>query len=144
MKLTMEQSRRLMQERGIWVTAACDRCRRLLGAVRWTRRGEPGEWCSAPCREGVPGTESVATVRRDTTSRQRIGARPSGRPRKHGNNAGKCRAHRKRLNSVPATRNTPSELTDNTQLADAKNSSGGGHVVRRVAAVVKAPNENRA
>jgi hypothetical protein len=55
MKLTMEQSRRLMQERGIWVTAACDRCRRLLGAVRWTRRGEPGEWCSAPCREGVPG-----------------------------------------------------------------------------------------
>jgi hypothetical protein len=60
MKLTREQSQKLVQERGIWVTNACDRCGRLLGAVRWTRRGEPGEWCSALCRDGVKPEERKA------------------------------------------------------------------------------------
>jgi hypothetical protein len=54
MKLTREQSQKLLRERGIWVTEACDKCRKLLGSVRWTRRGEPGEWCSSLCRDGSP------------------------------------------------------------------------------------------
>ena len=53
MKLTKEQSQKLLRERGIWVTEACDKCGRLLGSVRYTRRGEPGEWCSESCRDGV-------------------------------------------------------------------------------------------
>ena len=53
MRLTTAQSEQLLERHGIWVTAACDECGKLLGAVRWTRRGEPGEWCSALCRDGV-------------------------------------------------------------------------------------------
>jgi hypothetical protein len=53
MKLTKEQSQKLLRERGIWITNACDKCGQLLGAVRWTRRGELGEWCSAECRDGI-------------------------------------------------------------------------------------------
>jgi hypothetical protein len=60
MKLSQEQSKRLLQERGIWITEACDKCGRLLGSVRWTRRGEPGEWCSAACRDEVSHGERKA------------------------------------------------------------------------------------
>jgi hypothetical protein len=141
MKLTRERSQKLLQERGIWVTEACDRCGQLLGAVCWTRRGDPGEWCSAACKDGISAPESVATVRLSTAPRQPIGSRPAGRPRKHANNAGKCRAYRKRIKSGSATRNTPRELTENAQLPSAENGSRGGHVVRRTAAVVEAPIE---
>ena len=47
MKLTREQVQKLLQDRGIWVTNACDTCGQLLGAVRWTCKGESGEWCSS-------------------------------------------------------------------------------------------------
>jgi len=137
MNLTREQSQKLLQERGIWVTDACDKCGQLLGAVRRTRRGEPGEWCSAPCRDGTSGPRSIATATQATAHRQRIGARPVGRPRKHENNAEKCRAYRKRLNNGLATRNTPWEVTENAQLANAENGSPAVHVVRRTAAVVE-------
>jgi hypothetical protein len=53
MRLMREQSEKLLREHGVWITEACAKCGRLLGAVRWTRRGEPGEWCSAACRDGV-------------------------------------------------------------------------------------------
>ena len=42
MKLSEEQSRRLLHAHGIHVTEACDRCTRLLGPVRWTTRSLPG------------------------------------------------------------------------------------------------------
>ena len=53
MKLNKEQSRKLLRERAIWIIEACDKCGQLLGSVRWTRRGEPGEWCSKACRDGI-------------------------------------------------------------------------------------------
>jgi len=53
MRLTKAQSEQLLEQHGIWITVACDRCGNLLGAVRWTRRGEAGEWCSELCRDGV-------------------------------------------------------------------------------------------
>jgi hypothetical protein len=127
MKLTKAQSQKLLRERGISVTEACDKCGRLLGSVRWTRRGEPGEWCSAACREGVSvsasAQKSAATMPLASVRRERIGARPAGRPRKHGNNAEKCRHYRQRRKNGLVTGNTPSELTENAQVADAKNSS---------------------
>jgi hypothetical protein len=140
MKLSREQSERLLREHGICVTEACDRCGQLLGSARWTRKGEPGEWCSAACRDGISTPKPVATLRHDTVPR-RIGARPEEQPRKHENNAQKCRAYRKRLKSASTTRNTPWEPTENAQLASAKNGSRGGHVVRETAAVVRAPIE---
>ena len=52
--------------------------------------------------------------------------RPTGRLKKHANNAQKCRSYRERRNSVAVTRNTPSQVIENEQLAAAKN---GSHVV---------------
>jgi hypothetical protein len=127
MKLTREQSQKLLQERGIWVTNACDRCGQLLGAVRWTRRGETGEWCSAECRDGARAKpKASAAVSTEAVRLKRIGARPAGRPKKHASNAEKCRAYRERLQSVRVTRNTPLQVIEISELPDAKNRS---HVV---------------
>jgi hypothetical protein len=41
---------RLLADRGITPTEACDRCGALLGAVRFLREGEVGVWCSRECR----------------------------------------------------------------------------------------------
>jgi hypothetical protein len=52
MKLTSEQTQKLLCDFGIWIAEACDKCGQLLGSVRWTRSGEPEEFCSAACRDG--------------------------------------------------------------------------------------------
>lgn len=52
MHLRTEQQRAL-RERSIYAVSACDKCGQVLGGVRYTRRGEPGEWCSELCRDGV-------------------------------------------------------------------------------------------
>ena len=83
MRLTIDQSRKLLLGHGYYVTEACDKCGTLLGAVRYKRQGEPGEWCSALCRDGIE-----AVVQRE--------ARKCGRPRKHGTNAERQRAYRAR------------------------------------------------
>lgn len=58
--LREELRRRLLEERGIYLTEACDACGQLLGSVRYTRAGESGVWCSRECRDGAeahaPGT----------------------------------------------------------------------------------------
>src|ERR1700691_1317728 len=99
MRLTQGQSQRLLHERGIWVTAACNRCGQLLGSVRWTKKSEPGEWCSAECRDGVTvsAPKLAVTVPPAFVRRKRIGARPAGRTKKHANNAVKQRSYRCRL-----------------------------------------------
>jgi hypothetical protein len=52
MRLTTKQSRELLEEHGCYVNEACEKCGRLLGAVRFTRHGESGVWCSRECRDG--------------------------------------------------------------------------------------------
>lgn len=127
MKLTREQNQKLLRERGIWVTNACDKCGQLLGAVRWTRKDEEGEWCSAECRDGLkPTPRNSAGGPEATASTRRIGARAAGRPRTHSSNAEKQRAYRYRLTSVLALRNSPSQVIQISELAVAKN---GSHVV---------------
>ena len=56
MKLT-EQQQIELRERGIVANEACDKCGTILGAVRFTRRGEPGEWCSRECRDGLAAVQ---------------------------------------------------------------------------------------
>jgi|SRR6516165_12547549 hypothetical protein len=63
MNLTKKQSHTLLHERGMWITEACDKCGRLLGSVRWTRKNEPGEWCSAECRDGIRVARKANTGR---------------------------------------------------------------------------------
>jgi hypothetical protein len=67
MKLFGELRSRLQEERGNYVTEACDRCGQLLGPVCFTRKVEPGVWCSRQCRDGadaqVPGTCKTCKAR---------------------------------------------------------------------------------
>jgi hypothetical protein len=126
MKLTKEQLHRLLRERGIWVTNACDKCGQLLGSARWTRRGELGEWCSATCRDGIKSERLTSAsvelaAAASVKPRRRMGSLPSGRPRMHATNAEKQRSYRSRLKNGLALRNTPSEVIENAQLVDAKN-----------------------
>jgi hypothetical protein len=128
MKLTKKRSQKLLQERGVWVTNACDKCGQLFGAVRWTGKGEPGEWCSAECRDGIKSERSTSAgvelaAAGSAKPQRRIGSRTSGRPRTHATNAEKQRCYRSRLKNGLALRNTPSELIENVQLANAKNGS---------------------
>jgi hypothetical protein len=52
MEISIELRKTLIEERGIYVTEACDSCTQLLGPVRFTRAGESGVWCSRGCRDG--------------------------------------------------------------------------------------------
>lgn len=53
MQLTETQSHEIFTKHGVYVTEACDRCGKILGALRYTRYGKPGEWCSQICRDGL-------------------------------------------------------------------------------------------
>ena len=50
MTLTTTQAYELLAKHGVYALSACDKCGAILGAVRYTRRGEAGEWCSPECR----------------------------------------------------------------------------------------------
>ena len=75
MILSTELQNRLRDEHGICAAEACDRCGQILGAVRFTRAGDSGVWCSRACRDGAhthaPGTcwtcgASLVGLRRGT------------------------------------------------------------------------------
>jgi hypothetical protein len=53
MFISPELRRRLQADTGSCVTEACNRCGRLLGAVRFTRANDSAAWCSRICRDGV-------------------------------------------------------------------------------------------
>jgi len=78
-----------LKQLGVYATEACDRCGRLLAAVRYTRAGDPGAWCSRQCRDGA-GAHALGTCRA-------CGARlPEGKRRgtKYCDDACKQAAHR--------------------------------------------------
>jgi len=58
MKLTSQQSYELLEKHGSYITEICDRCGKGIGPVRFTRKDDPGVWCSRECRDGK---ESRAT-----------------------------------------------------------------------------------
>ena len=76
MKLTEGQNHTLLRAHGIWITEACDKCGRLLGAVRWTRSGESGEWCSEACRDGIKVATSEVSSRRRARRMRLVSATP--------------------------------------------------------------------
>jgi hypothetical protein len=50
MLLTEPQAYELLEKYGVFSREACDKCGQLLGAVRYTRKGDSGVWCSRACR----------------------------------------------------------------------------------------------
>src|ERR1700739_686793 len=118
MKLTRDQSQKLLSERVIWIAEACDKCGKLLGSVRWTCRGEPGEWCSAQCRDGVEAAPQKAKQR----ACRQCGISLQG---KRGASEFFSDGHRKRFAKSSASQNrrliaeTP---IGNQRLTDAQNS----------------------
>lgn len=95
MKLSEEQSRTMQAKHAVCAKEACDGCGRLLGPVRHTRLGEPGEWCSRECRNGADEVARSKTIRK------------GGRPRRHANAAERQRAYRRRraASALEALRN---------------------------------------
>jgi hypothetical protein len=84
MMLREELRRRLLEDRGIYVKEACDKCGQLFGSVCYTRRGDSGVWCSRECRGDA----------------ERPAIRKGGRPRKHRSNAERQQAYRERVLTV--------------------------------------------
>ena len=121
MKLGERQILELRRSHAVCVTEACDACRKVLGAARYTRRGEPGEWCSEVCRDGSAAAQ-VRQVRR------------AGRPRLKLSAKGRVSHRRKQIREA-VNRHRLSVIknglqpADSTQVADAKN---GSHVVQPI------------
>lgn len=84
MKLTSEQQKQIRDKHGICVNEACDRCGHVLAEVRFTRKDEPGEWCSRECRDGVEAAAKYTSTRK------------VGRPRQYESRADRQRAYRTR------------------------------------------------
>jgi hypothetical protein len=110
MRLTEEQSRELFRRTGNYLKEICDRCGKPLGEVRWTRRGESGEFCSALCRDGEA---TIASKRR--------GGRPMKYRNKNERRDANARYQREfRSRHRHGVRKTPSQLDRNKRLAGAK------------------------
>lgn len=103
MKLSAERRKLLREERDIIANEACDACGAILGCVRFTRRGESGEWCSRQCRDGKAQAAELEARR----------AARAGRPRKHNDNAEKQRAYRQRQHPVLDRYETPEIAVSN-------------------------------
>ena len=64
MLLSIELRQQLQVDRGVYVTEACDKCGKLLGPVRFTRRDDSGVWCSRECRDGAEAAQRVKCLSR--------------------------------------------------------------------------------
>lgn len=82
MRLTEAQSRALLAKHGVYVIGVCNECGKILGHVRFTRYGEPGEWCSRECRDGAGREQSNVGVKPGLKLRPER-TRRGGRPRKY-------------------------------------------------------------
>ena len=79
MRLTTEQAYSLLKKRDCYADQACDKCGRILGPRRYTRKDESGEWCSRECR----GDGHQRTIRK------------GGRPRKYESERDRLQAERR-------------------------------------------------
>lgn len=58
MRITTPQAYALLEKYACYVSEACDKCWRVLGAVRFTRKTDSDVWCSRGCRDGVEARTS--------------------------------------------------------------------------------------
>jgi hypothetical protein len=75
MLIANEQSYEALERFGCYVTEACDKCGKFLGPVRYTRRGEPGEWCSPECRGDAERPVRGLVQRKHITFEERLAGR---------------------------------------------------------------------
>lgn len=122
MLLTTQQSYGLLAKHGIFAREICDKCGVVLGAVRFTRRGDAGVWCSRACRGDL----------------ERQATRKGGRPREYESGAQRQRAYRERLGCYE----TPSKIVRNKGLADTKSGSLALPLTRPTSAQETACSEN--
>ena len=79
MKLTTEQAYQALVKHGCFLTAACDKCGKLLAELRFTRKGEPGEWCSRECRDGEAAVAQREARRKRSAGRPKVYLSPAAR-----------------------------------------------------------------
>src|SRR5438046_2899503 len=84
MRISLTATYDLLRTHGVFAREACDRCGQVLGAVRYTRLGDTGVWCSRACRG----------------DRERPSSHRGGRPRKHATDALRQEAYRGRVLAV--------------------------------------------
>lgn len=105
--LTVQQSYALLATHRVFAREICDKCGRLLGAVRFTRKDESGVWCSRECRGDG----------------ERRAIRKGGRPRKYKDERMRKNAHalqQRDFRLRSSVTETPSNLFGNTRLTGAK------------------------
>jgi hypothetical protein len=64
MHLTTAQQEEVKATHGVCVNEACDACHKPLDCVRYTRKDQPGEWCSRECRDGVDAANRHRATRK--------------------------------------------------------------------------------
>jgi hypothetical protein len=63
MRLNLVQQAKVREQYGICVNEACNSCGKVLAEIRYTRRGESGEWCSEICRDGAKVAAQIESRR---------------------------------------------------------------------------------
>jgi hypothetical protein len=64
MQLSTSQQAELRVTHGICANEVCNACLKPLDHIRYTRKNQPGEWCSRVCRDGVEVAERFAATRK--------------------------------------------------------------------------------
>ena len=75
MRLTREQSYEALEKFGCYLTEGCDKCGKLLGPVRYTRKGEVGVSCSRECRGDAERPVRGLVQRKHATLEDRVAGR---------------------------------------------------------------------
>ena len=114
MLLPTELRKRLQADTGRCITEACNRCGKLLGAVRFTCANDSGARCSRTCRDGVEHQMGRCRGCGAGLTGKRRGAIYCGR-------TCRMRVVRKEVQDSPIVVNTPIQ---NTGLTDTKIGSG--------------------